>query len=240
MSAAFADYQIDPYAMYFALLDNKTIGKGTEMKLVQDEDGNYVIVDVPFGPDFSTHTASEGEWTLQTYEVPTFGGHFEFVDGRWTWVQNTMEVNVPEYTTYVWYAYSAEQLAEYAQAIQDVQDALDAYNEKVADEIEDENERIEAYNNLVAAYNEAVDAYNEALASYMNALQRRTAAKNFAVALNLYPFYAEDEWEDEDGYSNYEYNDGTATSILPSMPSLRRSSSRRIRSARPNSPLPVM
>ena len=182
VSSAFADYQIDPYAMYFARLQASQ--ENGEMQLVQNEDGTYQVINIPFGPEFSGYQKEDevftgwekvvdqeawGEWVKnEWYQFWGGGYHYEYHPE-----QSHYE---PTFETYVWYAYSAEELAAYKEAIDELEQALNDY-------IQDD---IEKYNELVEKYNAAIEAYNKALDKYMDSLQRRGSARNYAAALNVY------------------------------------------------------
>lgn len=182
VSSAFADYQIDPYAMYFARLQASQ--ENGEMQLVQNEDGTYQVINIPFGPEFSGYQTEDevftgwekivdqeawGEWVEnEWYQFWGGGYHYEYHPE-----QSHYE---PTFETYVWYAYSAEELAAYKEAIDELEQALNDY-------IQDD---IEKYNELVEKYNAAIEAYNKALDKYMDSLQRRGSARNYAAALNVY------------------------------------------------------
>ena len=184
VSSAFADYQIDPYAMYFARLQASQ--ENGEMQLVQNEDGTYQVINIPFGPEFSGFQDEDdvfmgwetivdqeayGEWVQSSWWEYFMTGrayHYEY--------HPAVTHQEPKFETYVWYAYSAEELAAYKEAIEELEKALNDY-------VQDD---VEKYNELVEKYNAAIDAYNKALDKYMESLQRRGSARNYAAALNVY------------------------------------------------------
>jgi len=69
VSPAFADYQVDPTAMYFALLQYSQ--EGSKIDLLQKEDGTYFLATVPFGPDYADNPTDVEGYTWGSEDIQT-------------------------------------------------------------------------------------------------------------------------------------------------------------------------